>query len=329
MLSIYFMSWILPLWITNPSAQKVIQTPSSIEIYGSCWDGATGVDLKVAAFVQTKGRKIKIGESDAAGIFKLQLPVTAESILFTYTGYDSILLPTHFIGEFPSNSQFRVGLKMNTKGTPAFNNPTQAVLSLTDADTTDVEYIVKREKDMAPMLFLKSEFIKKIRSFPPALPIGDHVLVASSKSGQWLYDEEFTIKEGLNFMDIHKKNHLIRSNLLANKSFEGTVLYFDQSSYQLRREVKESLDSIAALVKGQGDKKLQITGFTDNVGQKQLNRSLSEYRTKAVSNYLSKKGIASEQMVLDWKGSDSAVNSNDTEKDKIHNRRVVIKAIND
>lgn len=328
MLSIYFMSWILPLWIPDLSSQKATQMPASIEIYGSCWDGATGVDLKVAAFVIAKGKKIRIGESDANGLFKLQLPVTTESILFTYTGYDSISLPTHFIGEFTSNSQFRVWLKMNAKGTPAFDNPTQAVLSFTDADTTDVEYQFKKEKDLALVQEIHSDFRKKLPSIPIPFPLGQYILVANSKSGQWLYDEEFIVREGLNFIDVHKKSYLIRSRAPSNKSFEGTILYFDQSSYQLRKEVKTSLDSIAVLVIGQHNKKLQITGFTDNVGQKELNKALSEYRARAVSNYLSKKGVLTTQIILDWKGADSSVNSNDSEKDKIQNRRVVLKMIN-
>jgi outer membrane protein OmpA-like peptidoglycan-associated protein len=93
----------------------------------------------------------------------------------------------------------------------------------------------------------------------------------------------------------------------------------------LRNETKTVLDSISRFLPGHPGLIANVTGYTDNVGKKDLNLRLSEYRARVVVNYLKQKGIPENQILFTWKGSESPAASNDTEENKVKNRRVEIR----
>lgn len=103
-----------------------------------------------------------------------------------------------------------------------------------------------------------------------------------------------------------------------------TTLYFDQSSYTLRTQTLPTLDSIAGVLIS---KPLQatLTGFTDNVGGRTPNVTLSEYRTRTVATYLTRRGVAASQLVTQWHGPDSTAAPDDAEAVKAQSRRVEIR----
>ena len=72
------------------------------------------------------------------------------------------------------------------------------------------------------------------------------------------------------------------------------------------------------------DKKLLITGYTDNAGQAEKNQQLSVSRAAFVKSELMKTGIADDRMQTAGKGQDDPVAENNTAEGKAKNRRVTI-----
>lgn len=73
--------------------------------------------------------------------------------------------------------------------------------------------------------------------------------------------------------------------------------------------------------------KIEITGYTDNVGTEAANQQLSTERAKAVVDYLISKGIAENRLIFLGKGSSQPIASNDTEESRSKNRRVEFKIL--
>jgi outer membrane protein OmpA-like peptidoglycan-associated protein len=67
--------------------------------------------------------------------------------------------------------------------------------------------------------------------------------------------------------------------------------------------------------------KIQISGHTDNTGDKQRNILLSNNRAKAVTEYLISKGIDKDRLSFKGYGDSKPVVPNDSEAHKAMNRR--------
>ncbi|MHA7057156.1 OmpA family protein [Aquimarina sp. M1] len=72
------------------------------------------------------------------------------------------------------------------------------------------------------------------------------------------------------------------------------------------------------------DKKILITGHTDNIGDDIANRSIGLERAQNVKNYLASQGITLEKLTAQSKGESSPVAPNDTEENRAQNRRIEI-----
>lgn len=66
---------------------------------------------------------------------------------------------------------------------------------------------------------------------------------------------------------------------------------FDFDRYELRSDVKSTLDLLAEKLKGAAYDKLHILGYTDRIGTEEYNQKLSEKRAWAVAGYLMNKGV--------------------------------------
>jgi outer membrane protein OmpA-like peptidoglycan-associated protein len=67
---------------------------------------------------------------------------------------------------------------------------------------------------------------------------------------------------------------------------------------------------------------IQINGHTDNTGTAEYNMILSKRRAETVRSYLTKKGIASSRLTVEYFGMSSPITTNDTEEGRNQNRRV-------
>ncbi|MGA0555080.1 OmpA family protein [Larkinella sp. VNQ87] len=180
-------------------------------------------------------------------------------------------------------------------------------------------------------IWFETEFPIQFRHPGLLNPGEEYEFSATTSDGQLLMNEKLVAKPGLMFMQMGATNPdptaVFSSNAgstASRKFFDSTVLYFDQSEYGLRQEAKLRLDSVYGVLATQPTLFARITGHSDNVGKRELNITLSEYRARAVAHYLRLKGAQLSQLSMTWKGPDSPVAPNDSEESKTRNRRVVI-----
>jgi outer membrane protein OmpA-like peptidoglycan-associated protein len=87
-----------------------------------------------------------------------------------------------------------------------------------------------------------------------------------------------------------------------------------------------SLNDLAKLlIKHETEWKLKLAGHTDNEGNAEANMLLSEKRSKAVKDYLIKKGVKEAEIIAEWFGQTKPIADNATAKGRQQNRRVEMK----
>ncbi|GAB3709459.1 hypothetical protein GCM10027592_45610 [Spirosoma flavus] len=104
-------------------------------------------------------------------------------------------------------------------------------------------------------------------------------------------------------------------------------VYFEQASYEIQPSSRQLLLQVVNYLQQHPDLKLRIIGHTDREGDERLNRALSEYRAKRVSNFLMVQGITDRRLEIVGYGSRYLAAPSDTEVNKAKNRRVQLKII--
>ncbi len=109
------------------------------------------------------------------------------------------------------------------------------------------------------------------------------------------------------------------------KGGASTVLnniFFDTDKYELKDKSKTELNKLIVFLKSNPDVKIQITGYTDDVGAKAYNDALSLNRAKEVFDFLKQHDIPTQRMVYKGLGQANPIVSNDSEKNRQMNRRI-------
>jgi len=101
-------------------------------------------------------------------------------------------------------------------------------------------------------------------------------------------------------------------------NFEFGSAIISQSSAATLQEIYSSAVTAEGL-------KIGVYGHTDNVGNPEANRALSEKRAQAVKDFLVKKGIPSQRIEAMGLGEEEPIADNSTESGRAANRRVQIK----
>jgi len=95
----------------------------------------------------------------------------------------------------------------------------------------------------------------------------------------------------------------------------------------LTDQSKATLDIVATILQRNPTVRVQVQGYTDNVGTPARNLALSQRRAQAVVDYLVTKGVAAARLQAQGFGQANPIASNDTEQGRIQNRRVEFAAI--
>lgn len=108
--------------------------------------------------------------------------------------------------------------------------------------------------------------------------------------------------------------------------FEPRTIHFNtgKSDINVDSNMRTYIENVKKYLSENPDKKLVITGYADNVGNADKNRQLSEFRARFVMEQLSAKGINASRMIVEGKGSNDPMASNDTPEGRSQNRRVTI-----
>src|ERR1035437_4186897 len=140
-----------------------------------------------------------------------------------------------------------------------------------------------------------------------------------SKDGYMFYSEHYNLHQdsAMKPMELNIPLQPIEAG--------GTVVlenvFFDTDKFILRDESRVELQKLIEFLNFNKWVKIQISGHTDNTGDKQRNILLSNNRAKAVTEYLISKGIDKDRLSFKGYGDSKPVVPNDSEVHKAMNRR--------
>jgi hypothetical protein len=109
------------------------------------------------------------------------------------------------------------------------------------------------------------------------------------------------------------------------KAYTFHHLEFDVAKATVKKESYKELDQLVEYMQRKTAATIEIAGHTDNVGNDDDNKKLSQQRADAVKNYLIQKGIAASRMKTQGFGSLQPIADNSTAAGKQKNRRTTLK----
>ncbi len=103
---------------------------------------------------------------------------------------------------------------------------------------------------------------------------------------------------------------------------------FDFDSFLLKPEAREALDVVKAVIQERPVRKIQVTGYTDDVGSEAYNLRLSLQRAQSVADYLMYCGRLDPRLFhIQGKGEADPIADNRTEAGRARNRRVELELL--
>jgi len=157
------------------------------------------------------------------------------------------------------------------------------------------------------------------------LPSGANYAVVLRQEGYLFYSENVNLPPTTGYAEKVKNIQLQRvepgSNVVLNNVF------FDPEKAVLRPESTAELERLVKLLNETPKLKIHLCGHTDNVGQIDANKDLSQKRAQAVANYLVDHKIKPERLQVTGYGATIPIASNATEAGRQQNRRTEFKVL--
>jgi outer membrane protein OmpA-like peptidoglycan-associated protein len=156
--------------------------------------------------------------------------------------------------------------------------------------------------------------------FLASLPSGRNYLLNINKPGYLFYSDHFecsniTDKQQAYILAVPLKKPEIGQSVVLNN------IFFDVNKFDLKPESYTELEKLISFLHANPTVKIEISGHTDNTGDKNLNRLLSDNRARTVYNYLISKGIEQSRLSFKGYGDSVPVASNETDEGRTKNRR--------
>ncbi|HLO56312.1 MAG TPA: OmpA family protein [Saprospiraceae bacterium] len=132
-------------------------------------------------------------------------------------------------------------------------------------------------------------------------------------------------------VEVPKVVHQNEPAAITEQDLKKTIMldniYFERAKPIVLTESYPSIDKLAEVLLTRPKLYIQIVGHTDNVGDKEALRILSEQRAEAIKTLLIERGVPSARIDTHGYGDTKPLGPNDTEANKSKNRRVEIKII--
>lgn len=114
----------------------------------------------------------------------------------------------------------------------------------------------------------------------------------------------------------------LSSGTPAPRTFTFNDLNFDTGDIVVTPESTATLNAIASTLAAYPNAGVRLDGYTDNVGERAANMTLSQNRANAVAQALVARGVDASRISTAGFGPDNPVASNDTEAGRAQNRRL-------
>ncbi|WP_018613102.1 OmpA family protein [Segetibacter koreensis] len=151
------------------------------------------------------------------------------------------------------------------------------------------------------------------------LPVGKDYTFTVNRKGYLFYSEIFPLSK--NQPDSTYNKDIPLKPIELNASLVLKNIFFETNSAQLQEISLIEINKLLQLLTENPTLKLQINGYTDNVGKPAENLKLSTSRAKAVVDYLVTKGIDIKRLLYKGFGETKPVADNKTEAGRAMNRR--------
>jgi len=97
---------------------------------------------------------------------------------------------------------------------------------------------------------------------------------------------------------------------------------FDFNKYTLKPEAREKLAKVSGILLAYPGLKVQVEGYTDNIGSDEYNQKLSEERADGVRDYLVSQSVKDDNVTAAGYGKSNPVADNSSNAGRAQNRRV-------
>ena len=299
---------------------------------------------EMSPFIHSDGKTLYFASEGRPGLGGLDL-------FYSELENDSIWKPASNLG-YPINThKDEQGLIVDASGKTAYyasNRPGSKGLDIyrfelyEEARPTPVSYVkgkVLDSEDYLPVcaqvelidvaanqLTARSMWCDTQGEFLMCLPLGKEYAFNVSSKGYLFFSENFSLKEARDvtnpwIMEIKLKR------IKAGNSEVLRNVFFKTDSYELLNESIAELELLKEFLANNPVVRIEIGGYTDNVGSEEYNLTLSEKRAAAVYQYLIDQGIAEERLSFRGYGWLKPVDSNETVEGRAKNRRTEFQII--
>lgn len=97
---------------------------------------------------------------------------------------------------------------------------------------------------------------------------------------------------------------------------------FDFNKYTLKPEAREKLAKVSGILLAYPNLKLQVEGYTDNIGSDEYNQKLSQQRADGVRQYLVSQSVSDTNISAEGYGKSDPIADNSSSSGRAQNRRV-------
>jgi outer membrane protein OmpA-like peptidoglycan-associated protein len=159
------------------------------------------------------------------------------------------------------------------------------------------------------------------------LPPGKDYVLNVSKDGYLFYTDRFTLSNEIQTKPVKLLVPLQKIKVgtkisIANTTSNGMKnVFFDSNSDVLKKESYAELNKLVDLLNKNPERKIEVGGHTDDVGDDAANMLLSQKRAESVKQYLVKSGIVETRIVAKGYGETQPQVANDTDANRSKNRR--------
>ncbi len=161
---------------------------------------------------------------------------------------------------------------------------------------------------------------KKRGEFMACLPSGKNYMLNVNKEGYLFYSDYFECKTSNERQSAFEVLVSLKKPVAGEKVILKNI-FFDVNKADLKSESNYELEKLVSFLKVNNTIKIEISGHTDNTGDKKANLVLSQNRANSVKSFLISKGIPSAQLTSRGYGDTIPVANNDNETGRSKNRR--------
>lgn len=181
-------------------------------------------------------------------------------------------------------------------------------------------------QDLEKQIKVAQSYSQKNGEFLVTLTANKNYLVNVSKDGFLFYSDNFSLKGVNTSIDKPYQLDIPLEPLDVGSTVELKNIFFEVNKWDLQPESRAELNKLIAFLNQNKTVKIELSGHTDNTGDKKLNVTLSNNRAKAVYDFLITEGkIAPERLAYKGYGDSKPKVPNDTAENKAKNRRTEFK----